>query len=72
MRESTRLKDSKGVEIHEGDIVIRHRNAPSIVETVHYENSAWTLVGNDGKRLLESVNHYCEVYGNIYDNEESD
>lgn len=70
MRKSTELKDSKGIEIHEGDIVIRHRNAPRIVETVQYDNSSWVLVGDDGKRLLENVNHYCEVHGNIYENED--
>lgn len=68
LREYTGLKDSKGVEIYDGDIVIRHKNGSTIMETVKYGNSAWLLIGKDGKTFLENLSNYCEVLRNIYEN----
>jgi uncharacterized phage protein (TIGR01671 family) len=66
----TGLKDKNGKEIYEGDLLLRHRNAPPIMEEVQYGSSTWLLVGEDGGIFLDVINQHCEVMGNIYENPE--
>lgn len=68
----TGLKDKKGFEIYEGDIVEFTYNGLFLKGEVVFNNGGWELKGVDyGEhfRLIEIV-HLCEVVGNIYQHKE--
>ena len=68
----TQLKDCKGKEIYEGDIVEFTYNGLFLKGEVVFGNGGWELKGVDyGEhfRLIEIV-HLCEVVGNIHQNNE--
>lgn len=72
IQQFTGIKDYKGTEIYEGDIVEFTYNGLFLKGEVVFGNGGWELKGVDyGEhfRLIEIV-HLCEVIGNIYENKE--
>jgi uncharacterized phage protein (TIGR01671 family) len=66
----TGLKDSKGVEIYEGDIVKR-LNTEYVYEVVYNEeNAAYFLQNKDSDGPLSYYRKVVEVAGNIFENSE--
>jgi uncharacterized phage protein (TIGR01671 family) len=66
----TGLKDSKGVEIYEGDIVKR-LNTEYVYEVVYNEeNAGYFLQNKDGDGPLSYYRKVVEVAGNIFENPE--
>lgn len=70
----TGLKDSKGVEIFEGDIVkIRDNLGDRHIGSVNMIDGCWSTLGADDAReylKCHVVNHAIEVIGNIFENPE--
>jgi uncharacterized phage protein (TIGR01671 family) len=66
----TGLKDSKGVEIYEGDIVKR-LNTEYVYEVVYdEENATYFLQNKDSEGPLSYYRKVVEVVGNIFENPE--
>ncbi len=66
---NTGLKDRKGNDIFEGDIVLRHRNASPIVEEVKFKEF-WSLESQEGVTSLVMYHNHAEVIGNVYETPE--
>ncbi len=71
----TELKDNKGIEIYEGDIVEIKDNIRSkdIVTTVQFSGSAFRLINKTygiGRPIDEWKTKEIEIIGNIYENPE--
>jgi uncharacterized phage protein (TIGR01671 family) len=70
IQQFTGLKDSKGVEIYEGDIVKR-LNTEYIYEVVYNEeNATYFLQNKDTEGPLSYYRKVVEVAGNIFENSE--
>ena len=66
----TGLKDKKGVEIYEGDILLFDDGEKSIVEYGAIEDYYIGFLPFDGNFEYDVHAHQCRVIGNIYENPE--
>lgn len=66
----TGLKDKKGVEIYDGDIV-SHPNSALNGAEIKFTNGLFRIVAKDGRDdLLYYCHNVIEVIGNIYQNKD--
>ena len=68
LMEYTGLKDMKGKEIYEGDILFESSSEEYF--KVVFENGSFRAEVNEYSLDLEDYAHICEVVGNIYENPE--
>ena len=68
----TGLKDKKGVEIYESDIIKTKIGVMDFVLKVIFENGKFMAVGDDDLTAFDlfTIADKCEVIGNIYENKE--
>ena len=68
LMEYTGLKDMRGKEIYEGDILFESSGEEYF--KVVFEDGSFRLESEEYSLLLKNYAHICEVVGNIYKNSE--
>lgn len=68
LMEYTGLKDMRGKEIYEGDILFESSGEEYF--KVVFEDGSFRLESEEYSLLLKNYAHICEVVGNIYENSE--
>ena len=72
VQQYTGLKDSKGVEIYESDIIKAKIGAVDFILKIEFENGKFMAVGDDDLTAFDlfTITDKCEVIGNIFENPE--
>ena len=64
----TGLRDSRGIEIYEGDIVIVYRYGQSYMGKVVFKDAAFGIETKLEGMFYTGDFHYADVLGNVFDN----